>query len=685
MQLLSQNTLLLLEPRDRGEKQNEQLQNANTKDLPPKFRQGLLKVEVLPQKAPNGQTQLQLPSGQIFTADIPENIPPGSQLLLQMKGGQPPQILRVLFPQTAEGPAHLRPSTSPSVLLDVANNAMAKEGQTIRFAPPTNSVNGPQNSVFMPTQGMSVMGRTLTPPQQGGQTLNLTNGQQLTLLLPPVFEVNSEVVLKIGQNQTAVIDKLRLPLPQLAADDGAPQLTTEARGAVPRQVVIEGTGTLTTQGRVLLPTPLRLNPQSPIPSALLQNTNPQVVTVQQFQPNSITIGLQNGVLLTFDIPEQTLQQLGFQSTANSGQSATTQTVQQMAIRFTDSGVLEVLSTVSARPARAVEGRNPEQQAQQEAMRQANFPQGAATGKTVEGKAPQLSVGQIATGVVVEQRGGGEVILQFGKDIRTPVMAQRMLPVGSQISVHIMPDGHAEILDMVLPKGSERSNALLRFSLQWDTLAQAMRTLEEQNPEGAEKLKRVLPEANEQLLPKLMQLSQSITSQNMRAFFGDDVLNILRALGLDGMLQTDAAQLNNLHQRPDTPDSWRALMFPYLDDQSQTLQQGGFFWRKHKKKNPDDADSLRFVLNVKMSALGPVQLDGLMQGKDIMHLKLRLTEGLNEEDHKGLEQLVQSSLAAVGLRGTLQIETVSFFEIDPLHDMLAPATDDAPEHQLNVEA
>lgn len=680
MQLLSQNTLLLLEPRDRGEKQNEQLKN--TKDLPPKFRQGLLKVEVLAQRAANGQAQLQLPSGQVFTADIPENIPPGSQLLLQMKGDQPPQILRVLLPQTPESPAQLRPSATPSVLLDIAKNAMAKEGQTIRFTATKNSINGPQNSVFMPTQGMSVMGRTLTPPQSGGQTLNLTNGQQLTLLLPPVFEVNSEVVLKIGQNQTATIDKLRLPLPQMPIDDGAPQLTSETRGTFPRQVVIEGTGKLTSEGRVLLPRPLALNPQSPIPSALLQNTSSQVVTVQQFQPNSITVGLQNGVLLTFDIPDQTLQKLGFQGLVSSGQNTTSQPVQQMAIRFTDSGVLEVLSTVSARPPRSVEGRNPEQQAQQEMARQA---QASPTGKTIEGKAPQLSVGQIATGTVVEQRGGGEVVLQFGKDIRTPVIAQRMLPVGSQISVHIMPDGHAEILDIVMPKGSNRSNALLRFSLSWDTLAQAMNTLEADNPEGAEKLKRVLPEANEKLLPKLLQLSQSITTQNMRAFFGDDVLNMLRALGLDGMLQTDAAQLNNLHQRPDAPDGWRALMFPYLDDQNQTLQQGSFFWRKHKKQNPDDAESLRFVLNVKMSALGPVQLDGLMQGKDTMHIKLRLTEGLTEADHKGLEDLVQNSLAAVGLRGTLQIEKVSFFETDPLHEMLAPLNEDAPEHQLNVEA
>jgi hypothetical protein len=249
----------------------------------------------------------------------------------------------------------------------------------------------------------------------------------------------------------------------------------------------------------------------------------------------------------------------------------------------------------------------------------------------------------------------------------------------------MPDGHAEIIDIVLPKGSERSNALLRFSLQWDTLNQAITSLEKNNPEGAEKLKQVLPEANEKLLPKLLQLSQSITQHNMRSFFGDDVLNMLRALGLDGMLQNDATQLNNLLQKPDTPESWRVLMFPYYDEQNQRLQQGSFFWRKHKKKDANDDDSLRFVLNVQMSNLGPVQLDGLMQGKDVMHLKLRMMQGLEDSEVKSLEELVQQSLSAIGLRGSLKVETVAFFETDPLHDMLAPVDTDSPEHKLNVEA
>lgn len=87
----------------------------------------------------------------------------------------------------------------------------------------------------------------------------------------------------------------------------------------------------------------------------------------------------------------------------------------------------------------------------------------------------------------------------------------------------------------------------------------------------------------------------------------------------------------------------------------------------------------------MSALGTVQLDGLMQGKDVIHLKLRLTQELPPEDIKGLEILVQKTLATAGLRGTLQVETVTFFETDPLHDMLLPSADAPSQNRLNVEA
>lgn len=680
MFLMTDNSLFLTDPQQRGQGHTEVLQNVQ--NLPQNLRLGLLKVLVLPEKAENGQTQLQLPNGQVFTADIPENIPAGSQLLVQLGGRQQfPQILRVLLPQTAEQPAQIRPSQTPPVLLDVAANMLAAEGQTVRFQVP-------QNSAFLPTAGISVMGRTLTFPQAGGQTLSLTNGQQLSLLVPPVFDVGSEVVLKIGQHQTAVVDKLRLPQqpPSLPTTTTPPPVDGEAvvlNQGQPRQLLLDrqappAPATPLQGGRVMLPTPFKLVPQQPIPQNILQNTQPQLATVQQYAPNTVTLGLQNGVLLTFDIPDEVLQnRLGFQPQTTTQQ---VQPPQTMAIRFTDSGLLEVLSTVSPRPVQPPAGRNPDHQPQQ-------FPN--PSGQTAPTKAPVgqsqlLSAGHIATGTVVEQRAGGEVVLQFGQDVRTTVLAQRLLPVGSQISVHIMADGHAEILDITLPKGSERSNALLRFSLQWDTLNQALNTLEENNPAGFEKLKRALPKANETLLPKLLQLSQSITQQNMRAFFGDEVLNILRALGLDGMLQNDAAQLNNLHQKADTPEGWRALLFPYLDDQ-ETLRQGGFFWRRHKKESANDETSLRFVLNVHMSSLGTVQLDGLMQGKDVMHLKLRLTQDLAPEDLKGLETLVQKTLAAVGLHGTLHVETVTFFETDPLHDMLLPPNNDTPPNRLNVEA
>ena len=691
MQLLSDQTLLLLDPKQRGE--NQPLELKNLRNLPAKLEAGLLKVVVLATKTPEGQTQLQFPSGQVFSADVPDSIKPGSQLLLKLDGQNPPQVLRILLPATATSAAQIKPATNPPILLDIAEGTIAKEGMTLKFttpapnAAPNSTLTAPRTSAFLPTAGLSVMGQVATPPQQGGQTLNLTTGHQLQTLVPPVLDVAAEVVLKIGENQTAKIEKLTLP--------HTTQITTQIAGSSKGPVnsvgqaidlLLKGIGP---NDDVLAKLPIK-----DLPTGLKLNTNPQAATVQAITPqgtgtNSITIGLQNGVSLTIDITEELLAKLGLKapqtSNVNSPASQTATTTAQgnpplMAIRFTDAGVLEVLRT---QPARAVEGRNPENPAQQDPARQ--FPPSAQGGKEAKIQNPQLSAGQIATGKVVEQRPGGEVILQFGNNIRTPVIAQRLLPVGSQISVHVMPDGHAEILDMVLPKGTNRHNALLRFSLQWDSLKQAISTLEEQNPEGAEKLKRALPEANEKLLPKLLQLSQSITQQNMRSFFGDDVLNILRALGFDGMLQADAAQLNNILQKPDTPDGWRALLFPYIEEHSQDLKQGSFFWRKHKKEKADDDDSLRFVLNVQMSALGQVQLDGLMKGSEAMYLKLRLTEPLETEEERGLKDLVQNSLQVAGLSGTLQVERVSFFETDPLHEMLAPIDEEIPEHQLNVEA
>ena len=251
----------------------------------------------------------------------------------------------------------------------------------------------------------------------------------------------------------------------------------------------------------------------------------------------------------------------------------------------------------------------------------------------------------------------------------------------------MPDGHAEIVDLHLPEGTERVNSMMRFSVAWDTLQNAYAKLQHDNPEAAQKLRDLLPRANESLLPRLVDFAQAVTTQKPEHFFGADMLNILKALGLDLRLQQDLSQMAAAQhqQRPDgnSADNWRGLFFPYWDDASQQPRQGSFYWRHqhHEDQQSDDkaAEHTRFVVNLDMSQLGSLQLDGLIHGRKML-LKLRSIEDLGEDFRQGLRQVLTTTARELDLETSIQVETTSFFKVDPLHEMV----NTEQSSQINVE-
>ncbi len=651
--MLNENTLLLTDPNQRGQNTTQLLNNIE--NLPEGIKQTVIKAIVQSSTPlPSGQSQLLLPSGQVFLAEIPEQLPQGSQLLLLRASTKPTQdqsiqLLRVVLPQMAD----VKPAPNPPILLEVAQQIQPQEGQTINFKPPVSTT----TSALLPAPGASVMGKMTSIPQNGLQEVTLANGNKLQIILPPTFEKNTELVLRLNNQQQATIEKLTLPTPP-QAKEAIVHNQGQIKQPHPSQIQVQQQLEPKTQFTLTIPKP------SVVQHNIVYNAN-----IEQIEGSKVTLKLENGVSLNLQ------QEIG-----QSRQVGTT-----MSIRFTESGLLEVLKVTATQPIIAVKDNDPNQADQR------NQQQHKAPPATTEQTPRQLPVGKITTGTVVEQRPNGELILQFGQEnsgVKVPVKAQRLLPVGSQISIRIMADGHAEIIDMTLPKGTERSNTLMRFAVVWDSLNNTIDTIRDKSPDLVDKVIKSLPRADETLLPKLIQFTQATAQQNLRIFFGDEVINILRALGLDGALQNDLGQLNTLQQRQDTPDAWRTVLFPYWDDQEQRLRQGGFFWRRQQENNDSEDSSLRFVLNVQLSALGHVQLDGLMQGNDIIHLKLRTAQPLDAKEKERLSELVENSLNRIDMHGSIVVEDVDFFEVDPLHETLTMASSDSSisaMNRLNVEA
>lgn len=762
--LLGENTLLLMRPADRGQLVPQLLENV--KDMPREVKPGLIKVKVSGAPDRNGQVRFTLPSGQSFQATPTQPLPQGSTALVQIRpDGNPPQVLRVILPAQNGQQSALQQSTSPSVLMSVAKQSTPQIGEALQVQPQTgqtgNNLRGNSQSssqaasqtttARLPVPGAQVVGQVQTPPSGGFQTIQLANQTPLLVANPPVFDVGSNLTLRITGLDSAVLEKITQPRPQGQSQiqpqgpsqlqgqlqgrsqnqgsqqnpqaDQRPQISypTTQRAAPPQaktdppqrtqvqnlpsgqnqpstanQSPTAGAGT-----RQQLPL-FQLRALTPVPTQLQQNT--QTITLTRIEQNTYTLQTENGLELKVrPVNRETAAPTGQNNRSDTSlqgsQRAGNQTAQQptlntlttgsnMSVRFTESGLIDVMQV--AQPRNHL-GPNHNQRQGGQSGNQGQM--GGDTGRQNTPQNPALASGHIATGTVTQQKSDGRLFLQFDKGVTVEVQAQRLLPVGSKLSIQIMPDGHAEIIDMSLPRGTERSNSLMRLAVAWEGLNTATETLARSNPDIHQKMINALPRANENLLPQLIQFSNAVAQQNLQAMLGDEIVNVLRALGLDGMLQADLGQMNALQQpRPDSPDSWRALLFPYWDEQEEQARQGGFFWRRQHKDDAENAapdeGTLRFVVNVDMSEIGHTQLDGLMQEHESLYLKLRTQNPLSEDEKSGLRELVSKSLDALGLEGQVLLETANFFEVDPLHDILrAEGGDQSGENanQINVEA
>jgi hypothetical protein len=330
----------------------------------------------------------------------------------------------------------------------------------------------------------------------------------------------------------------------------------------------------------------------------------------------------------------------------------------MAIRFSSDGIAEVLRIVEPTPV----GRDSEGGQQQSDTQQNTSLKTEAPANNLE-KALKLTPGTRFTAIVSSKSSNGLQTLSLPDGRTFQAHSNKALPIGSEVTVKITPNGDAEITQLNLPQANAKVEAVLEFSRRWEGLEKALQVLRKSHPHAASKLEAALPNPGKALLPTLLQFAEAVSNQSALKFLGDETLNLLRSLGID--FTADLSSLNQLQQRTDAPDNWRAFYFPFLTD-DKDLDQGSMYWRN--KKDEDGNKNTRFVVNLSLSEIGPVQIDGLMQDKTMM-LKVRLHELPTENFEDTLNDIVQTALEPLEITGKVNVEITNSFETDPLHEIL----------------
>jgi len=277
----------------------------------------------------------------------------------------------------------------------------------------------------------------------------------------------------------------------------------------------------------------------------------------------------------------------------------------------------------------------------------------------------MIVGRDAAGQMLFRSPAGLLALQSAAD----------LPAGTSLSVEVISKTTPADRPLLSPRPAavpfEPLSELLSHGRDWPDLKEALEILRALEPTlAAQLMAKVMPMPNKRLASTLLFFFAALKAGNLSQWLGTNVREALERAGrrdLMRRLDDDFTQVRRLAGETGGGD-WRTLLLPLYD--GHDLHQLMLFYRHHGRHGDDHGDneeSTRFVLNLVLSTLGPMQLDGLVQNRRF-NLFVRSKQPLDSAVQRDLSQIFSEGLDATGWQGTLAFQVGGRFPVSPLEDV-----------------
>ena len=195
----------------------------------------------------------------------------------------------------------------------------------------------------------------------------------------------------------------------------------------------------------------------------------------------------------------------------------------------------------------------------------------------------------------------------------------------------------------LPEGLPLRDGLL-LARGWPGLNDAVRALAEVSPAAAQQfVNTIVPQPGPQLTATILFFLMALQGGDIRAWLGGDTARLLQRAGPDIMtrLGDDFSQLTRMAEEP-VSGEWRVALIPFYSEQE--LQQLRLYSRRHGSDEEEEGPSgTRFVIDVDLSRLGRLQIDGLVRdGGKHLDLIVRTLSPLPGEMAGDIRQIFQDA-------------------------------------------
>lgn len=214
------------------------------------------------------------------------------------------------------------------------------------------------------------------------------------------------------------------------------------------------------------------------------------------------------------------------------------------------------------------------------------------------------------------------------------------PAGTQVLANLLPD--ATLLQVGRDMPQRGWTGILQAAALFDLPDQ---------PQLVALLERTLPRIGPHLAVGLAAMLKPRSDEPLTV--SPELKAALAKIGrgeLAAQLQQEFAELNRA--LPASEPGWRSIILPLVDE--NRLQQATLAVRRDPPKDgaePGAVGSIHFLLDVELSRLGPLQLDGLIRGKRL-DLMLRSQKPLDAPMRREINEIFQNAQQATGYAGQL---------------------------------
>ncbi len=298
---------------------------------------------------------------------------------------------------------------------------------------------------------------------------------------------------------------------------------------------------------------------------------------------------------------------------------------------------------------------------------------ASTPAAIRSTAPAASAGAYQfNGLVTAATHAGRPVLQTPLGTMT-LEVQSPLPLGTRMTLEL-PIG-------ALPQagaggGAESPVSLSTLAYRWPALEEALLTLQPHTGAIEAPVPGAIPQPGPKLASTLLFFLSALSSGEIGRWLGGQAMQTLRNAGRHNLLTRlgqDFKQMSRL--AASAGGDWHLYFIPLWDgDQAHQIR---LFVRHgpHDEDGQDDDsedDSTRFVLEVELSRVGDLQLDGLVRGRRF-DLILRTRTAMPETMRRDITQIFNNANETTGYKGNIGFQASGDWHLMPIQDTQAAAS------------